>query len=235
MKTGECLWESELKQRIQQYQVQVGASRDENDRAGKNDDGIRVRAASETPDKAPKISEADLIRQATQARLVVFFTTHDPSRLVEVDKLTAEYSGREAQLLKELCEKYKVDGGPELVAFQAKLQELRPTGPKNTAQVNDVNQIDPLLLQDLTREERKKFEAQLEEEIHALKKKYESQMEEEKASFIQSISEKEGMIAKLKSQIESLDRSKLSTEVRIINLFVLFLFLHFFTTKALFF
>jgi len=204
IKTGECLWESELKQRIQQYQAQA-PSRDDHD---KKDEG-RGRAASEAT--APKISEADLIHQATQARLVVFFSTHDPARLVDVEKLTTEFAGKEAQLLKELCEKYKVDGGPELAAFQAKLSELRPTGKKT--QVNDVKEIDPLLLQDLSREERKKFEAQLAEEIAALKKKYETQLEEEKASFIQSISEKEGVIAKLKSQIESLDRGKSSTEV----------------------
>lgn len=217
IKTGECLWESELKQRLQQYQLQqniAAASRDDGDR-GKNDDGIRIRAGSE-PNVPAKISEADLIRQATQARLVVFFSTHDPSRLVEVDALTDQYAGREHELLKELCVKYKVDGGPELQAFQAKLTELRPTQAthKRGSVVSDINQVDPMLLQDVSREERKRFEAQLEEETLALRRKYEAQMEEEKASFIQSISEKEGLIAKLKSEIESLDRGKNSTEVR---------------------
>lgn len=215
-KTGECLWESELKQRIQQFQLQqnIANSRDEGEPSvGK--DGIRVRSGSE-PVVPAKISEADLIRQATQARLVVFFSTHDPSRLVEVDALMEQYAGREHELLKDLCVKYKVDGGPELQAFQAKLAELRPTQAthKKNSVVSDISLVDPMLLQDVSREERKRFELQLEEETAALRKKYEAQMEEEKAAFIQSISEKEGLIAKLKSEIESLDRGKSSTEVR---------------------
>ena len=116
-------------------------------------------------------------------------------------------------------------------AFQEKLAELRPqhgasnvslkrrfsssgaVGFSSDAQVSDVNMIDPLVLQDISREERKKFELQLQEEVGAMKRKYEAQLDEEKTAFIQSISEKEGFIAKLKSEIESLDRGKTSTEV----------------------
>jgi hypothetical protein len=168
----------------------------------------------------PKISEADLIRQAFNARLVIFLSTHDPSRLVEVESLVSVFAGREHQLLKDLCEKYKVDGGAELQAFEKQLNDLRPTHATNkrgSVKITDTSMIDPLTLQDLSREERKRFEAQLEEETTAMRKKYEAQLEEEKASYIQSISEKEGTIAKLKSQIESLDRGKNSTEVRFVT------------------
>jgi hypothetical protein len=248
IKTGECLWEHELKLRIQQYQLQQ--SRDSGDHDGGSGDGIRVRGTGgagglgstgsmknvnaagggdgiAAAAAGPKISEADLIKQATQARLVVFFTTHDPARLLEVDALTEQYKGKEHELLNELCVKYKVDGGPELKAFQEKLQELRPTGNNNSGAnrrsstayngdgfVSDPSLVDPLLLQEMAVEERKRFEAQLEEEISALRRKFETQMDEEKATFRQSISEKEGLIAKLKSEIDSLSRGKDSKEVR---------------------
>jgi hypothetical protein len=208
-KTGECLWEAELKQRLQS--TQNFASRDD------GDGNVRGRAMSDAA--GPKISEADLIRQAFNARLVIFLSTHDPSRLVEVESLVSVFAGRETQLLQDLCEKYKVDGSAELQAFEKQLNDLRPTHATNkrgSIQITDVSMIDPLTLQDLSREERKRFEAQLEEETTAMRKKYEAQLEEEKAGYIQSISEKEGTIAKLKSQIESLDRGKNSTEVRLL-------------------
>jgi hypothetical protein len=201
-KTGECLWEAELKQRLQSTQSLAAASRDDQD-------GDAGRKFSEPA--GPKISEADLIKQAFNARLVVFFSTHDPSRLVEVDSLLNVFAGRETQLLKDLCEKYKVDGGPEVQAFEKQINDLRPTGRGNRGSVK-VTDLDPLALQDLTREERKRFEQQLEEETTALRKKYEAQIEEEKTQYIHNISEKEGTIAKLKAQIESLDRGKNSTE-----------------------
>lgn len=198
-RTGECLWEAELKQRLQSTQSLAAISRDEND------------ARRQSESSGPKISEATLIRQAFNARLVVFFSTHDPSRLIEVESLLNVFSGRETQLLKELCEKYKVDGSQEIQAFEKQLNDLRPTGKARGSGVK-LSDLDPLALQDLAVQERKRFEAQLDEEKAALKKKYESQMEEEKAQFIQAISEKEGTIAKLRAQIESLDRGKNSTE-----------------------
>jgi hypothetical protein len=195
VKTGECLWDAELKQRLQI--THNSASRD----GGDGDSNLHGRATSGAI--GPKISEADLIRQALAARVVVFLSTHDPSRLVEVESLVSVFAGREHQLLKDLCEKYKVDAGVELQAFEKQLNELRPThatSKSDRAKIADLSSVDPIALQEISREEQKRFETQL---------------EEEKASYKESIGEKEGIIAKLKAQIESLDRGKNTTEVSI--------------------
>jgi hypothetical protein len=47
--------------------------------------------------------------------------------LLRVDTLLNVFAGRETQLLKELCEKYKVDGGPEVQAFEKQINDLRLT------------------------------------------------------------------------------------------------------------
>ena len=207
MRTGECLWEAELKARIQQqYQQQPSSS---SKSPGRPSEKSPARPGSSS---GSKINEAKLISEATQARLVIFFTQHDPARLGDIEALAEQYKGREHELLSELCRKYNVQMDGELKAFQQKLNELRPM-KQASEPVSDPSMIDPLLLQDLAHEERKKFDAKLEEELALMKKKYDAMMDEEKANFRSAMSEKEGTIAKLQGEIDALARSKGSTEV----------------------
>ena len=237
IKTGECLWESELKQRlqltVQQNNLSI-SSRDENDLTNITSDHSSRPMSANTNTIGNKISEADLIHQAFQARLIVFFTTHDPERLSEIDLLIEKYTTKETELLQELCTQYNIDNTNELQAFQKQIQDLRPTlstsKQSNNTHKNSVKtgiaELDPLQYQTISYEERKRFEIQLQEETIQLKKKYDLLLEDEKANFIHLISEKEGQIAKLKSEIESLDRGKSSTEVNYMGFIVIMIILY---------
>lgn len=202
-KTGECLWEAELKQKFQN--MKSASSNNKNQFA-----------TTSISNQKSKADEEAMLKQSFQARLVVFFTTHDPSRLVDVDTLTNQYTGKESELLTQLCAKYNVEIGPEIKDFQNKVKDLR-TPPNNNnvgnnTIISDINLIDPLLLSELAQEERKKYEARLYEETNQLTKKYETQLKDEKTSYIQIISEKDGLAARLQSQIDALEKTKASKE-----------------------
>lgn len=234
LKTGECLWENELKMRIQIYQHQQQLQQQPVPPSQK-----LTPVAASAP--SPQRDEQALITQAVQARLVVFFTQHDPARLPEVESLVRVFKGREQELLNELCNKYSVKEDSELRTFQQKLNELRPQQQQQqqqppsphprgsmqmaTSPVADRNMVDPLLMQELVQEERKKFDSRLEEELGALKKKYESQMEEDKQNTRTLLSEKEKQISQLQSEIDSIKRAKESTVVCLSTRF--FLIFHF--------
>ena len=42
-------------------------------------------------------------------KLLIFLTKHDPSRIVEVDKLLEKYKGNEAQMFTDLRVQYKLE------------------------------------------------------------------------------------------------------------------------------
>jgi hypothetical protein len=157
-----------------------------------------------------------LISQATQATLVIFFTRHDPARLAEVESLMKKFKGAELDLAKELAEKYKLTSSDsEFSAFEGRAKELKSLYIQGTADeiISDVNRIDPLVLQDLAQEARKKYEAQLEEELGLARKRFDGQLDEERSNYRSAISEKEGLIVKLQTEVETLTREKSSREV----------------------
>lgn len=227
LRTGECLWENELKQRIHNSQQMSGLARTNSMSVMKSSMSVSLGAAGSVElgekEKA-KLAQISLITQATQATLVIFFTKYDPARLPEVELLMQQYKGREEDLAKELQERYKPkENDLEFTSLLTKSKELKKLYVQGTSDeiVSDVNRIDPLILQDLVQEARKKFEVQLDEEMNVMKKKFDSQLEEEKATYRQNISEKEGMIVKLQTEIESLRQVQSSKEVGLHNLFLL--------------
>jgi len=78
LKTGECLWENELKQRIDSFK----ATQQKKSKKGPPPDQKR-----RPPPQQPKQTPEYLITQATQTRLIAFLTKHDPSRLAEMEGL----------------------------------------------------------------------------------------------------------------------------------------------------
>lgn len=215
-RTGECLWESELKRRL----ANVPASPSF---AAAVNEAPKIAAAAAMSAQNARSQEEELRKQSFQSKLVVFFTTHDPSRLVEVEVLAEEYKGKEkeAELFKLLAAQYIFNG-------HAETKEGKKTSPSPDSEtasppimqgkVTDITLVDPVLLSEIAQEEQKKFEAQLQEEASLLRKQYESQMREEKNTFIQTISEKDGLVAKLKSDIDALEKAKSSKEEEIKSL-----------------
>lgn len=215
-RTGECLWESELKRRLASS---VPAS--------PSSFAANVNEAPKTALSAAqnaRSQEEELRKQSFQSKLVVFFTTHDPSRLVEVEVLAEEYKAREAELFKLLATQYSFNGHAETKEGK---KATSPSPDSETAsppiisvqgKVTDINLVDPVLLSEIAQEEQKKFEVQLQEEASQLRRQFESQLREEKNTFIQTISEKEGLVAKLKSDIDALEKAKSSKEEEIKSL-----------------
>jgi hypothetical protein len=214
LRTGECLWENELKQRITNSQHAGGLTRTSSLGAMRASMSAATGDSTGEKEKA-KLAQISLISQAAQATLVIFFTKYDPSRLPEVERLTTQFKGREVDLANELQTRYKPpENDMEFTSLLNKAKELKKLYVQGTSDeiVSDVNRIDPLVIQDLVQEARKKFEIQLEEEMHLMKKKFDVQLEDEKSTYRHAISEKEGLIVKLQTQIESLTRDKLSRD-----------------------
>ncbi len=229
MKSGECLWESELKERISNVQQQLETK---GTLASSKPLERELQDNAKGSTEVTSINQTILIAHATQSMLIAFLTKHDPSRLVEIEKLMEQYKNREKELFDELRLRYRVAANAQDLAFQAKLEELKAGTSNNLAKaltrtpsmqimkaapfegkVSDLNMIDPLVLQDLAQEARKKLETQLEDEKNALRKKYETQLEDERHNYQKSISEKEGLIVKLQTEVETLQRAKLAQEV----------------------
>jgi len=213
-RTGECLWESELKRRLASVPSSPSFTANVNE------------APKTTALSAQNVrSQEEELRkqQSFQSKLVVFFTTHDPSRLVEVEVLAEEYKGREAELFKLLAAQYIFNGHAETkenkkTGAQLDSEAASPVIASVQSKVTDINLVDAGLLSEIALEEQKKFELQLQEEASQLRKQFESQMREEKNTFIQTISEKDGLVARLKSDIDALEKAKSSKEEEIKSL-----------------
>ena len=213
-RTGECLWESELKRRLASVPASPSFTANVNE------------APKTTALSAQNVrSQEEELRkqQSFQSKLVVFFTTHDPSRLVEVEVLAEEYKGREAELFKLLAAQYIFNGHSETkenkkTGAQLDSEAASPVIASVQSKVTDINLVDAGLLSEIAQEEQKKFELQLQEEASQLRKQFESQMREEKNTFIQTISEKDGLVARLKSDIDALEKAKSSKEEEIKSL-----------------
>lgn len=248
LKNGECLWEGELKQRVQQYQAQQQPSPPSRPPPpGDIPTNTNTFAASAStpafvpqsvPAVAPKTSnesvvvdntrEKALLSQATLARLTAFLTKHDPARLLEMSALLTRYVSREEELFRDLCKQYNVAEDSELLALHQKLASNTATSvapapaiasPATTIVgvsndiVVDIKRVDPMLVQSIAQEQRKKVMTEMEEEFQQWKRRNEQQQEEENNTFRQLISEKDGLIAKLQSEIENVKKEKISIEV----------------------
>lgn len=213
-RTGECLWESELKRRL--ASVPASPSFTANVNEAPKTTALSAQNARSQEEELRK-------QQSFQSKLVVFFTTHDPSRLVEVGVLAEEYKGREAELFKLLAAQYIFNGPAETkegkkTSAQSDSEIASPVIASVQGKVTDINLVDAGLLSEIAQEEQKKFELQLQEEASQLRKQFESQMREEKNTFIQTISEKDGLVARLKSDIDALEKAKSSKEEEIKSL-----------------
>ena len=131
-RTGETLWESDLRARLAQEQQflshQQGAPPPMTQQENKDEESEEEESDDESVDDDgvdKKVAEAFLVQQTSRARLIGFLGKHDPARLVEVENLLAQYKGKEAEMLHTLCTKYNVDLAPELKGFQEKLNELK--------------------------------------------------------------------------------------------------------------
>jgi hypothetical protein len=243
MKSGECLWENELKDRITNFQLQQQGSK-AGQLSSPNTKPSEREVGKEKEESGT--NQTVLIAHATQSMLIAFLTKHDPGRLVEIEKLMDQYKGREKELFNDLRSKYNVAADPQVIAFQSKLDELKGAvsdGSNKTlarppsmqimkslpfdGKVNDLNMIDPLVLQDLAQEARKKLELQFEEEKTSLKKKLDAQLEEDRHNYQKSISEKEGLIVKLQTQLETLQNANVAGEVAtILNYHTFIIYVH---------
>uniref|UniRef100_A0AAV1UG76 Presenilin n=1 Tax=Peronospora matthiolae TaxID=2874970 RepID=A0AAV1UG76_9STRA len=66
------------------------------------------------PSSSPQISMPH--RQAPlRARLIDFYTKHNPAAISRVDKILERYHGREADMWHDLCQKYIIDEGDETI------------------------------------------------------------------------------------------------------------------------
>jgi len=142
-RTGETLWESDLRQRLLQESAGGGGgggfSPAPASPAGRQvQAGLAFRKGSSANDVGSDGDEGDgvdmaaaeiwLAMQTLRACLISFFGKNDPERLVEVENLLHTHKGKEVQLLEELCTKYDVPVAPEKSNYARKLDELRGAG-----------------------------------------------------------------------------------------------------------
>ena len=136
-RTGECLWENDLRLRQHQAQQQFlyqsavpppsripdtpAVATDAAAAAAGGGGGVVAKEYVVIDAK----TEGLLIAQTSRARLIAFLGKHDPARLVEIEQLLAKHKGREFDLFRDLCARYKVAEEGELGAFQAKLRDLK--------------------------------------------------------------------------------------------------------------
>lgn len=226
-KTGECLWESELKARMTQYQqAQQQQMKATSPLSTKMSPSTKTpfnnNSSSNNNGNSASVAEAEAQAQAQQqqlvkTQLVAIIAKFEPAKLLQVDNMLNEHQGKEEDLLKKLAADYKIQQDPEFSAMLVKLKESNQ--PKKTpASVGSFTSemmasikagtADPMVLHELAQETRKKLEAQFEEERVLIKKKHDAQLEDEKSTYRQAISEKEGALVKLQGVVESLEREK---------------------------
>lgn len=235
-RTQETLWESQLIARMQSFPQSPSPvmleSKKEN--IPSNLASTPSNSNFEISVKSAPVDMSFLISQTAKARLISFLSKQDPTQLSDVDSLIEKYKGREQELLMELCTKYGVDAQTELATFKEKLNELKlekqatnpPASPMrmksmsnaefeevrspmssvknhsieapgnsniNTGGGTIVNGIDPAVVQDLLNEARIKFE---------------SERDEERQQQRLIISDKDGAIVKLESQLQAVRKEK---------------------------
>lgn len=215
--TGECLWETDYRLRLNSSTPVVLFGED-----------IGIKEIEDDYDD----NDDDTVSQTIKPRLIVFLSKHDPVRLLEVDALCAQYKGNEKNLLGDLCKKYGVTEDPEFKKYSMEFDDVQrayesinspapdegsttaglvkqkstfklsvttdfevgkstPIASRGTAQTP--GGMDPNMVQMLVSEEREKGQQQL---------------DEERSKTRTIISEKDGTISKLQSQLEALDKDR---------------------------
>eukprot|EP01038_Epipyxis_sp_PR26KG_P009321 gene9321-12558_t len=122
-RTGEVVWEQEL---LKKYENQE-KHKQPIITSPPVENTVLKTAKSQKSLKSHENEEL-LAMQAIQSRLIAFLGKHDPARLVELESLLQKYKGKEQDLLKDLCNQYKVEEDPEFTAFQHTLNELKSSG-----------------------------------------------------------------------------------------------------------
>lgn len=211
-KTGECLWEAELKARMQQYQTAQWMAKT-GGTGGNNLASVKNSSFSLRSSVAATQQQQELLAQALKTQLVAILAKYDPIRLLKLDALMNEYKDREQQLYSQLLQDYSIEKDPEFEGLLQKMKEvsqgkavanaISPTS-SGAAMMN----ADPMMLHEMAQETRKKLEGQFEEERQSLKKSFDRQLDEEKISYRQAISEKEGQVVKLQGEVEALQRER---------------------------
>jgi len=147
-RTGECLWENDLRLRLQAAQQQYLYEQRVPVPSHQLPETPVVQpeaiASESVPTKIDYVSidlrtEALLLAQTARARLIAFLGKHDPTRLVETEQLLAKHKGREFELFRELCIKHKTAPEPELIAFATKLKELKLAAGASPEQAGLIN------------------------------------------------------------------------------------------------
>lgn len=231
IRTDEVLWEQELLDRLAMAGSGGGNSKATIGSSSKLE-GI---AESLSPSKIAR--NAALIAKASRARLVAFFSQHDPTRLTDIDAILAKYKGNEQAMLSDLCGEYKVAENAEMAAFAAKLEELNETEEQaeriggttssplgkgmSSLSLNSSFQLGkstPVINRgsgssaNTPVAERGIDPSVVQQQLAQRVSAMESQFDEERAVYRATISEKEGIIAGLESTLDVLKREKSSIE-----------------------
>jgi hypothetical protein len=173
-------------------------------------------------------------QKAARVRATELLKKHAPERMSELEELLNKYKGKEEKMITDLCDQYKVARDDEVRAFQSALSDMK-TEKKVILAVD--TQSNPPPLSDPPRklsrgliEHSASFrpgsaappqvvvQGVSEQVVQAMmaevRTKHEAQLEEERANFRNVVSEKEGTISKLQSDLQALHREKASTQVR---------------------
>jgi GTPase SAR1 family protein len=154
LKTGECLWENELKQKHILAQASSLSVRSVPAATG---------GATVEEEKA-NLAQISLVTSAFQATLVTFFSKCDPSRLSEVEKLMTQFKGLEDDLATELKTRYKPpENDLDYASLLAKAKELKRLNSRGASEEigSEVKQTDSLISQELPQEPGEKLKMQV--------------------------------------------------------------------------
>ena len=227
IKTGEVLWEQELTAKLAADAPKRGLGV-----------GMGTPNASGSQANLSTIQETDpqvLMTSASRECLIAFFTTHDPTRLTEIDSLLTRYKGTEQQMLLDLCKQYKADEGAEIAAFTAKLKELKgaqggggglggrsgsvASTPvslssnfqlgKSTPVANRGTPAGTPVASGVSQAEVLQLQQQMQQRLSVA----EAQFDEERTQYRTTIADKEGAIAKLESSLEAVTKEKQNIQV----------------------
>lgn len=229
--SGECLWESDWKVRMMQAQATGGGipqqpSSSKHSAATPINSPLPKTLSAVPENKAPAPIESApidpaLLTHTLRTKLIAFFGKHDPAKLVEIEDILAAWKGREMDGYKELCTKYSI---PEEKEYIAMLEKMAPkpalskkasmgsmgSTPTKAVSISgefELGRSTPIASRGAV-VDASALQAAVQEAENAMRLKYEGVLEQERAAFRNSVSEKEGQISKLQSEIDILSKEK---------------------------
>ena len=211
--TGECLWETDYRMRLSSSNPVVAF-----------DDDIGVKQVEDD------YEDDDDISQTIKPRLIAFLSKHDPVRLLEVDAICSQYKGNEKDLLVDLCKKYGVAEDPEFKKYSMEFDAMQ-SAKASLSSANGTTPSSPLMKQKSTFKLSVATDFELGKTtpiasrgtahtpggmdpnmvqmlVNEEKEKCQQQLDEERSKTRTAISEKDGTISKLQSQLEALEKDK---------------------------